>query len=320
MTKTNSLKSHHISVSHYWNIGILSVRKIHRATKIPLSTISYQLKKLKTQGCLQYRASNGRKRKIDAKCSQALGQFIRRNNGVTLHELAEKLRNQCQSTVSTSTISRHLKRLQYENCLPLKTPMLTPEHKKRRVEWAKAHLNNNWKSTIFTDECSFQLFRNTIRRWSKQTKEEKKRIPKNRQKVHVWGSISYCGTRATFNARTNARAISNAKQKFNNKWRLQQDNDPKHRCPKTQKWLAANVPHVMDSSNSPDLNPFANLWNTMKRRIEERKPTNINELKIFINEEWMNIEKGVIINLINSMKNINIVLLVIESKRERIKY
>ncbi|CAF1112995.1 unnamed protein product [Didymodactylos carnosus] len=157
MTKTNSLKSHHISVLHYWNIGSRSARKIHRATEIPLSTISYQLKKLKAQGSLQYRAGNGRKRKIDAKCSRALGQFIRRNNEVTLHELAEKLRNQCQLTVSTSIISRHLRRLQYENCLPLKTPMLTLEHKKHRVEWAKAHLNNNWKSTIFTDECSFQL-------------------------------------------------------------------------------------------------------------------------------------------------------------------
>jgi hypothetical protein len=113
--------------------------------------------------------------------------------------------------------------------------------------------------------------------------------------------------------------ISNAKQQFNDKWRLQQDNDPKHRSSKTERWLAVNVPLIMDwPSNTPDLNPIENMWNIMKHRIEKRKPTNINELKIFIDEEWKNIEKDVIINLINSMKNR--CLLVIESKGERIKY
>ncbi|CAF1253589.1 unnamed protein product [Rotaria magnacalcarata] len=136
-------------------MGVRSVKKIHRDTKIPLSTISYQLKKLRTQGSLQRRQGNGRKRKIDAKCARALGQFIRRNSEVT-------------------TISRHLNRLEYANCLPLNTPMLTEEHKERRVEWAKEHLNDDWKATIFTDESSFQLFRNTIRRWSKCAAEEKK--------------------------------------------------------------------------------------------------------------------------------------------------
>lgn len=271
MVKTNNLKTHHISVLHYWNMGIRSARKVHRDTKIPLSTISYQLKKLRTQGSLQHRAGNGRRRMIGAKSSRALGQFIRRNNEVTLDELAEKLRDQCQLTVSTSTISRHLNRLQYENCLPLNTPMFTQEHKERRVEWAKQHLNDNWKSTVFTDECSFQLFRNTIRRWSKNPKEEKKRIPKNRQKVHVWDSISYQGT-VGFHSFQNImdsdyyigilenNLIPNAKRQFNNKWRLQQDNDPKHRSSKTERWLTANVPVIMDwPSNSPDLNPIENM-------------------------------------------------------------
>ncbi|CAF4530673.1 unnamed protein product, partial [Rotaria magnacalcarata] len=96
-------------------MGVRSARKIHRDTKIPLSTISNQLKKLRTQGSLQRRQGNGRKRKIDAKCARALGQFIRRNSEVTLHELTEKLQNQCKLTVSTSTISRHLNRLEYLN-------------------------------------------------------------------------------------------------------------------------------------------------------------------------------------------------------------
>ncbi|CAM4961677.1 unnamed protein product [Rotaria socialis] len=292
-------------------MGVRSARKIHGDTKVTLPTISYQLKKLRTQGSLQHRQGNGRKRKIDAKCARALGQFFRRNSEVTLHELTEKLQNQCKLTVSTSTISRHLNRLEYVNCLPLNTPMLTEEHKERRVEWAKEHLNDDWKATIFTDESSFQLFRNTIRRWSKCAAEEKKRIPKNRQKVHVSGSISYRG-RIVFHSFQNImdsnyyieilenNLIMNAKRQFKTKWRLQQDNDPKHRSSKTERWLSENVPVVMNwPANSPDLNPIENIWNIMKHRIEKRKPKNINELKIFIDEEWNSIEKNVIIRGVN---------------------
>ena len=77
MVKVANLKPYYISILHYWNMKICSARKIHAATKIPLSTISYQLKKLRTEGSLQHRKGNGRKRMIYGKYSQALGQFIR---------------------------------------------------------------------------------------------------------------------------------------------------------------------------------------------------------------------------------------------------
>ncbi len=65
--------------------------------------------------------------------------------------------------------------------------MLTQAQKDARVQWAIRHKNDNWNRTIFTDETSYQLFRNTIRRWSKNPKPEVKRIPKNRQKIMVLG-------------------------------------------------------------------------------------------------------------------------------------
>jgi hypothetical protein len=69
--------------------------------------------------------------------------------------------------------------------------MMTEEHRFRRLEWANAHTDDNWSQTVFSDETSFQLFRNTVRRWSKNPQAEVKRIPKTQQKIMVWGCNQY---------------------------------------------------------------------------------------------------------------------------------
>jgi hypothetical protein len=71
--------------------------------------------------------------------------------------------------------------------------MLTQKHKEMRVQWALQHKDDDWSRTVFSDETSYQLFRNTIHRWSKNAKAELKRIPKNRQKIMVWGGFSRKG-------------------------------------------------------------------------------------------------------------------------------
>ena len=108
-------------------------------------------------------------------------------------EIEENLSKMHHKSVSTSTISRHLHEYGYKNVLPQSTHMLTSDEKERRVQWAEKHKNDDFTKTIFTDESSFQLFRNTIRRWTKNPNKELKCAPKNRQKVHIWGAISVKG-------------------------------------------------------------------------------------------------------------------------------
>ncbi|CAF1328275.1 unnamed protein product [Rotaria sordida] len=92
--------------------------------------------------------------------------------------------------ISASTICHHFHEYGYRNVLPRTTHMLTSDDRKRRVQWTKQHQNDDFKRTIFTNESSFQLFRNTIRRWTKHPKNESKCAPKNRQKVRIWGTVS----------------------------------------------------------------------------------------------------------------------------------
>ena len=76
--------------------------------------------------------------------------------------MKEKLSKAHQRSVSLSTISRHLRDHGHRSVLPINTPMLTTEPKQKGTEWAKRYQGDDCSRTIFTDESSFQLFRNIV--------------------------------------------------------------------------------------------------------------------------------------------------------------
>ncbi len=59
---------------------------------------------------------------------------------------------------------------------------------------------------------------------------------------------------------------------------------------------------VMDlPSMSPDLNPFEHLWGILKRKVEERKVSNIHQLHDVVMEEWKRTPVATCKALVNSM-------------------
>ena len=241
-----------------------------------MSTVKYNIKKLKETNSLKHRGGNGRPCVINSANSRPIAQYIRRDNETTLKEIKEKLSKTHQRSVSLPTNSRHLRNHGYRSILPANTPMLTAEQKQHRVEWAKKHQADDWDRTVFTDESSFQLFRNTIRRWSKNPESEVKRIPKNRQKVDIWGAISIKDVVGYHTFRTNLTGIyfvdtlkhhllPGATMQFKQRWRLQQDNDPEHTSGVAKEFIKNNLPELLECwANSPDLNPIENYWNVIK--------------------------------------------------------
>ena len=86
-----------------------------------------------------------------------------------------------------------------------------------------------------------------------------------------------------------------------------------------QQFLSKEAPEVIEwPSNSPDVNPVENLWSIIKRRVEKRKPTNHQELDMFLHEVWEKTDMIVLSHLANSMESRCLAL--IESKDERINY
>jgi hypothetical protein len=74
---TSNVKRQHEVILHYWNKGVRSVPKLHKLTKIPVSTLYYNIKKLKEKGTLKHKGGNGRSKKITPEISRSIGQYIR---------------------------------------------------------------------------------------------------------------------------------------------------------------------------------------------------------------------------------------------------
>ena len=119
----------------------------------------------------------------------------------------------------------------YKSTLSYATSILTQEQKNARVQWAIQHKDDDWSRTIFTDETCYQLFRNTIRRWSRNRSTEVKRIPKNNLKIMVWGGISIKDLIGYYSFKTMMEGsyyvqilqdhlIPNARRQFGRRWRL----------------------------------------------------------------------------------------------------
>ncbi len=137
------LEAQRQTIRHYWLNGIHSAKEIQQKTKIPLRTVEYNIKKLRETGSVDHRRKNGRKPKVTQAISRVIGQHVHKNTAVLTRQLAVKIQNTQDVSISHSAVWRHMKKKQYESSVLLATPMLTDQHIEMRKTWAQAYLNDN---------------------------------------------------------------------------------------------------------------------------------------------------------------------------------
>ena len=203
-------------------------------------------------------------------------------------------------------------------------PPATPQVIQQRISFAEGYKNMDWTKVLWSDEMSIRLGpqgQTWVQRpigeaFSPEYCLEKEKHP---PKVHVWGCMAAAGVGRIHVFTENLdgdlmkRILKEHLMKSANMfwpvglWHFQQDNDPKHTSRIVSDYLEREL-CIKDycirwPPYSPDLNPIENLWADLKKRVEKRNATTVEELEAAVKLEWAATDKQLCSKLVASMPN-----------------
>src|SRR6185437_9539417 len=311
-------------VKFLWGHGYNEVPKLQKITGYPKTTLYKWTAQLTETGDIKLGEHTGRPRLLGPEQQKYLDKIAKKDRTATSKELTEVLNNTYPGlNIAPRTVRENLQHLGYQVTVPRAVPLLKKEAMIRRVCWARKYQRRRWNTTVFSDEATFQLFRNTLKvRYKPGEPVPTRVVVKHPFKVHVWrafcekGIVGFHAFTGIMNGERYREILTNhlfdqAFEVLGDNWTFQQDNDPKHTAKATRALLQARCPKVLDwPSSSPDLNPIENLWAILKKRVEKKvnslvhaKETMSNDRFLsIIEEEWHRIDKPLCFNLATSMR------------------
>lgn len=232
-----------------------------------------------------------------------------------------------------------------------KVPFLTKEHKRKRLEWAKAckgFTEADWDDIAWSDEAYICLGENNGRifvtcRADEELLEECL-VPTFKQssvRVMVWAVImrgvkgpmvvlEYPGGKGggMTSARYQEQVLDAQLVDFHadmakerTDFHFQQDGAPSHRSASTRRWFDDHdIPLFLHPPNSPDLSPIEPVWHELKKRLRSlpRTPTTWDQLGDAVLEVWNGIPFEDVDKYIDRMPEV--VQAVLDAKGGHTKY
>ncbi|CAM4965267.1 unnamed protein product [Rotaria socialis] len=261
---------------------------------LSLATIERWCKSIRDTGCINLSKPPGHPRTIRTNANiQKVKHRLERRRTVSSRKLSRELGISRMSVrrVLKNDLGLHAYKVQNE-------PMLTDEHKEKRIQFANWIRTNFRKEDtmkiLFSDEKMFDIDgvynSQNDRIWAVNRSEadikggtrQKRKFP---QKVMVWLGVCSKGVspliffeKGTVDHDRYIKevlpvALKFGNDMFGNDWIFQQDGAKPHTHAKSQEWCTKNFPSFIDKShwppNSPDLNPLDYcIWNEFAQVIE----------------------------------------------------
>jgi inhibitor of nuclear factor kappa-B kinase subunit alpha len=260
---------------------------------ISLQTIERWCKSIRDTGCINLSRSPGRPKTIRTKAAiRKIKSRVERRKSVSSRKIAREL------GISRTSVRRILKNdLELQAYKIQKEPLLTDEHKEKRMKFANWIRTNFRKegtmNILFSDEKMFDIDgvynSQNDRIWAANRSEadikggirQKRKFP---QKVMVWLGVCSKGVsplvifeNGTVNHERYIKevlpvALKFGNDMFGNDWTFQQDGARPHTHKKSQEWCAKHFPSFIGEKdwppNSPDLNPLDYcIWNEFAQLI-----------------------------------------------------
>lgn len=276
------------------NLGSMSEREI--AAKVSLSkTAVHTIKKRLSCGFTSSpkREASGRKRIITPRAKRSLIMECKKDRKQTSKQLQGFL-ERSGIAVSSSCVRRQLISTGYVARRPRKKPLLDERQRQRRLAWANEHKTwtaNDWEKVCFSDESSFHIMDNKTQYVRRQQGEEFLpqcivKTVKHPTSVMVWSMISVHGVgrlhivegimnQDKYIEVLKKKVVPDLKRLFpQGDGIYQQDGAPCHTARRVKEFMDEQGVKILSwPGNSPDISPIENLWQIVKRRVAQRKPT-----------------------------------------------
>lgn len=284
-----------------------STREIAARLQLAQKTVSRSISNFKTTGNYGYSKPKGRHKSTSKRMDESIILAAKKSPRKSAKAIQAGLPKDV-NIPSQRTIRRRLFNANLKSYKPAKKPKLSPKNIADRLTFCKKYQGwtaEQWKDVMFSDETQvsqFYAFCRNIRRPPNKRDCQRYIIPtvKNAAKLMVWGAIcakGRCGLwfmpeGTSINGTVYLDVLKEKLPPFMNITQcthFQHDGAPCHQTKSVKTWIAKQVFQILGPwpGNSPDLNPIENCWVILKRKVAERNPTSLSDLRETIKQVWI---------------------------------